>query len=978
MNKKFNALNEKASIELETPDAFVLVPKIEGTKGILRINAVTGTSVRITYNDKIFNDESIKALVTAKNKGIKENINIEDQDLQELLKASGYIYRNATKDVESFKAKFGFDPSKNKYFEILKNGLVFIPNKSNELIKADSANTTNNWNALGVKNEKANIELSSPDALELADKLTGKKGILRANAITTTKITITYNDKVHNPETIKALVDKENKSLKENKIVETFYITDESKHKFLIFDDATNKATFTENMSLAKTFETEESAKEFKKAMDEKKILGFAKSYVIDKADYIKEKVGFISNMSDFKKFRLNESDYLRNFGNEQKPITIETTKESAAVLQSLITNVPMVKVDTGNLGNDHLYILVCLDARETWPHGYLENSDYFRMSLSNRGELEQFTNGLDREYRIKFRKAKAKSIDDAALKINNYILTVQAARNEHKPVSENYSCMLDINDNNFFQLLDAEIEKSKNDDYYGTVEADECMDQLFVYAKKYGFDYEEEPHGDYLLKATNTEALEYLKQEMLKLMSGKSNEAAYKPNKFESIPVKVGDVLYDADNGKPGYYNYRKVLNIENDKAEIVTVDVFNGRTETKGSPYKVNLSTVQNWKDLTNKKSHDNTETVNQITHEILTKSKVEKLIGGDLQNQKVGAELIKGLKALKTAAENYSTKSDSIPAGGFSGANSSTMSSSRSGIPVSWEFNGIHRGGSYGFDRAYIVLVKIGGALETKIKQSISNVAMKLLSKYSFNNDYGNSRIDTSSGTNYNSVMLTSPESNNRYFSLPYLNKIGENTNEAAQTQDIFKSKLFTFLDYPWDNKSETEFVSKVAADRSKFTTANENTVKAYLKNLYSLNEESIKSKCSKKFIYDYQQLLESKKKVNSVVNEGAVEAIANLVKDANTKGRYLPQDIITKIKETGIKSSDVFSLASLFKRNTFKTSYILDGKLENEIKRLYLDDEQIQNNITKVQALKDLVNYMDENYGSDRSWTKDKWY
>lgn len=63
--------------------------------------------------------------------------------------------------------------------------------------------------------EKQSIELKTPDAFELSDRLTGRKGIVRANAVTTTLVRVIYNDKIHNDTSIKDMVSKENETINE-------------------------------------------------------------------------------------------------------------------------------------------------------------------------------------------------------------------------------------------------------------------------------------------------------------------------------------------------------------------------------------------------------------------------------------------------------------------------------------------------------------------------------------------------------------------------------------------------------------------------------------------------------------------------------------------------------------------------------------------------------------------------------------------
>lgn len=74
--------------------------------------------------------------------------------------------------------------------------------------------------------EKQSIELSTPDAFELSDRLTGRKGIIRANAVTTTLVRVIYNDKIHNDTSIKDMVSKENQTINEgNKLNKHFIVS---------------------------------------------------------------------------------------------------------------------------------------------------------------------------------------------------------------------------------------------------------------------------------------------------------------------------------------------------------------------------------------------------------------------------------------------------------------------------------------------------------------------------------------------------------------------------------------------------------------------------------------------------------------------------------------------------------------------------------------------------------------------------------
>lgn len=91
---------------------------------------------------------------------------------------------------------------------------------------------------------------------------------------------------------------------------------------------------------------------------------------------------------------------------------------------------VPYVSIKKACLGNDTIMLCVSFDLKETWRNGYLENSNYFRISIEENGVIEQFVCGLyqkgsfisfDNRLNMKFRKATVKSFDSAVMKIVQY-----------------------------------------------------------------------------------------------------------------------------------------------------------------------------------------------------------------------------------------------------------------------------------------------------------------------------------------------------------------------------------------------------------------------------------------------------------------------------------------------------------------------------------------------------------------------------
>ncbi len=115
----------------------------------------------------------------------------------------------------------------------------------------------------------------------------------------------------------------------------------------------------------------------------------------------------------------MNKSNKLLSLFETFHPAELDSVVEK---LQAGI-KAPYVKVYKSTLGGIErptVMITVSMDSKETWAYGIIENSRYFKMSYQKDGTMEVFT----AQYRMnsKFRKTKAKSIDDAIAKINKFI----------------------------------------------------------------------------------------------------------------------------------------------------------------------------------------------------------------------------------------------------------------------------------------------------------------------------------------------------------------------------------------------------------------------------------------------------------------------------------------------------------------------------------------------------------------------------
>jgi len=100
-----------------------------------------------------------------------------------------------------------------------------------------------------------------------------------------------------------------------------------------------------------------------------------------------------------------------------------------------LSSSVPEFKAGTAHLGKDTIMITVAFEPKEEWPHRIFENSNYFRMRIEDSGVMEVFVQSLyqkgkgssyENRLSVKFRKAKAKSLDDAKNRILKYIQEIK------------------------------------------------------------------------------------------------------------------------------------------------------------------------------------------------------------------------------------------------------------------------------------------------------------------------------------------------------------------------------------------------------------------------------------------------------------------------------------------------------------------------------------------------------------------------
>jgi hypothetical protein len=269
---------------------------------------------------------------------------------------------------------------------------------------------------------------------------------------------------------------------------------------------------------------------------------------------------------------------------------------------------------------------------------------------------------------------------------------------------------------------------------------------------------------------------------------------------KFISTPIKEGDVFYDKPNAKAGYYNYRVVNKINGDTVEIQVADTFNSKVSKMGNPYSVSKKYVQNIVDERDKEKFIIEQEKEKTKNEIIQQLKLEKYKGGDLNSYIVQKDLYEELSKFTKYCNTKFSEQDKKIGGTYYG--STQMFSSKRGRAITLSFNSIHRGGYYEGSTPYIVQIQVGGSLESNLKQSLLRVGNYILKKYFFNNEYGDSKVGETSGTNWSSVMLTSPEKDSRFFTIPYFNNLpsyedGGFMNEVYADGGVFEEEQLNKL-------------------------------------------------------------------------------------------------------------------------------------------------------------------------------------
>lgn len=118
----------------------------------------------------------------------------------------------------------------------------------------------------------------------------------------------------------------------------------------------------------------------------------------------------------------------------EAAPVTLFTHDSAEPVIAKLQSSVKAAfvsvkKAPLWSVGNPVIHVVLSLDPKESWVNNIFHNSDYAMFSIGADGAMEVFS----RSHTVaKFRKSRAKSVDDVAKRINDWIAKAKLKESAH------------------------------------------------------------------------------------------------------------------------------------------------------------------------------------------------------------------------------------------------------------------------------------------------------------------------------------------------------------------------------------------------------------------------------------------------------------------------------------------------------------------------------------------------------------------
>ena len=168
---------------------------------------------------------------------------------------------------------------------------------------------------------------------------------------------------------------------------------------------------------------------------------------------------------------------------------------------------------------------------------------------------------------------------------------------------------------------------------------------------------------------------------------------------------------------------------------------------------------------------KKTENGGSVDNLKDKILKAVGYTKILGGNINFIHFAKSLYENLIKLKDFCNDNFSQNDKSIGGTYYG--STQMFSSQRGKAITLSFNDTHFGNYYAGSIPYVVQIQVGGSLDYTTSQAILLASKLILEKYSYENPFGKGIIKQTDGTNWSSVLLSSPTNNNSYYTIEYFN-------------------------------------------------------------------------------------------------------------------------------------------------------------------------------------------------------------
>ena len=127
-----------------------------------------------------------------------------------------------------------------------------------------------------------------------------------------------------------------------------------------------------------------------------------------------------------------------------------------------------------------------------------------------------------------------------------------------------------------------------------------------------------------------------------------------------------------------------------------------------------------------------------------------------------------------------------------------------------------------------------------------------------------DFGLQKHPISNKKHLDVLMKNKSKKKKNKIKKPFLNTVNlsENIEIDMNSENDYKLRLFTFLDFPYNNDKDQEIIDSIAEHRDEFTIISSERIKIYLNLFYDLNKTFILANASEELINELEVLKTNK--------------------------------------------------------------------------------------------------------------------